>query len=298
MQDNLILPFQLETSRIRGRVVRVGDVLDSILGAHKTYPEDVIHLTGETLVLCAMLSSMLKFDGIFTLQTSGDGPLKMLVSDMTGKGEIRACASFREEEIKEFKIKKARTELLGKGYMAFTVDQGEFTERYQGIVELKDGPLVESVQNYFIQSEQISTGMVLAVGRVDGRWRGCGIMLQQMPETTTNYNKDHSNVDEDGWRRAMVLLGSVKEEELLSREISGTDLLYRIFHEEGVRIYDSQPLTKTCRCSPERVRNIFSSMSKDDIDDITVGGAIVMTCEFCSTNYTFDPKNFENGDTA
>lgn len=296
MDDNFILPFQLESSRIRGRIVRVGSVLDDILSAHKTYQDDVLHLTGEMLTLCAMLSSMLKYEGVFTLQTQGDGPLKMLVADMTSDGGIRACATFKEE-ISEQKVIEHRTELLGKGYMAFTVDQGGYTDRYQGIVELKDGTLIESVQNYFAQSEQIATGMMMAVGKVNGKWQGCGIMVQRMPEDSTNYNKD-SNVHEDDWRRTMVLLGSVKDEEMLNAGLPARDLLFRLFHEEGVRIYDPQELKKTCRCSPERVRGVLSTMSDDDIRDITVDDKIVMTCEFCSTDYTFDPKDFEKGSTA
>ena len=289
--NDFILPFQLESSGIRGRIVRIEDVMDAILAAHKTYPEDVLHLTGEMLVLCAILSSMLKYDGVFTLQAQGDGPVKMLVADMTGGGAIRACATFKEEDLKERKVIQNRTELLGKGYIAFTVDQGEFTDRYQGIVELKDGPLMDSVQNYFVQSEQIATGIMMAVGKVDGAWRGCGVMVQQMPEEGGKV-RDQSNVDEDDWRRTMVLLGSVKKEELLSSDLGAQDILFRLFHEEGVRVFDPQPLVKTCRCSPDRVRHILATMSDEDIHDITVDGTIVMTCEFCSTDYTFGPEEF------
>jgi molecular chaperone Hsp33 len=132
--EDFIQSFQLEASRIRGRVVRLAPVLEEILGAHK-YTSDVLYLTGETLVLCAMLSSMLKYEGTFTLQAQGDGPVKMVVADMTSAGGIRACASFKSEEIEGAKYVENRVELLGKGYIAFTVDQGEHTERYQGIVE-------------------------------------------------------------------------------------------------------------------------------------------------------------------
>lgn len=298
MDENFILPFQLESSHIRGRIVRLGSVLDDILSAHKTYPDSALHLTGETLVLCAMLSSMLKYEGIFTLQAQGEGAIKMLVADMASNGDIRACASFKEEELAAQKIIHVPAELLGKGYMAFTVDQGEHTERYQGIVELKDSSLLGSVQNYFTQSEQIATGMMMAVGKVDGKWHGCGIMVQQMPQDTATYNKDVSDVNEDDWRRTMVFLGSVKREEMLSPIFSAEEILYRLFHEEGVRTFEPKFLVKNCRCSPDRVRGILTGMSKEDVDDMTVDGAITMTCEFCSTDYTFDPKDFQKGDTA
>lgn len=295
--DNLILPFQLESSRLRGRIVRLGSALDGILSAHKAYPEDVLYLTGETLILGALLSSMLKYEGIFTLQTSGEGPVTMLVADMTSKGDIRACAAFRAEDLQQRRYIDNRAELLGKGYMAFTVDQGEFAERYQGIVELKNESLLTSVQHYFNQSEQIQTGMMMALGRVDGRWRGCGIMLQQMPEDAEHYNKDVSNLNEDDWRRAMVLLSSAKEDEMLAPDLSPQDLLFRLFHEEGVRVFEPLHLAKNCRCSAERVRAILEGMPPEDIDEVTVEGKIVMTCEFCSTEYVFNPEEFKQGKT-
>lgn len=298
MSDNFYQSFQLESSHIRGRIVRLGDALDDILSAHD-YPEDVLHLTGETLTLGVLLSSMLKYEGIFTLQTSGDGPVKMLVADMMTNGNIRACASFNKEEAQNTEWKSNRAELLGKGYMAFTVDQGEHAERYQGIVELKPDSLIASVQNYFTQSEQIATGMMMAVGKVAGKWRACGIMVQQMPEETAAYNKDgKSDTHEDDWRRTMILLGSVKEEELLSPEISAEELLFRLFHEEGVRVYDAHELNKACRCSVERVQAVLAGMPDEDIDDITVDGKITMTCEFCSKDYSFDPQTIRQGGTA
>ncbi len=291
-QDNFILPFQLETSQIRGRVVRMDGVLDDILSAHD-YPEDILQLTGEVAMLCAMLSSMLKYDGVFTLQAQGDGPVKMVVADMMSGGGTRACATFSEGAALSYGANRA--ELLGKGYMAFTVDQGEHMERYQGIVELKPESLIASVQHYFTQSDQIGTGMMMEVGRVNGKWRGCGIMVQQMPGEGGTVARDKSNVDEDDWRRTMILLGSVKREELLSPAISVRDLLYRLFHEEGVRVFDTQDIHKTCRCSAERLESILFSMPKDEIDDMVVDGKITMTCEFCSTHYTFNPDDIRKG---
>lgn len=295
MEDNFVQSFQLEASRIRGRIVRLGGVMDDILLAHKTYPDDVKHLAGETLTLCVLLSSMLKYDGIFTLQAQGDGVVPMLVSDVTSDGKVRACAAFSEEKIGDSSWTEGRAELLGAGHMAFTVDQGEHTDRYQGIVELKGGSLINSVQHYFMQSEQISTGIVAAVGKVDGAWRACGIMLQQMPEETELYNRDKGNADEDDWRRSMVLLGSVKEEELLDASLPANDLLFRLFHEEGVRVYEQKALINQCRCDPERVENILKSMAEDDIRDVTVDGKIVMTCEFCSRDYVFNPEAIKQG---
>ncbi len=291
--DDFILPFQLESSQIRGRIVRLDGVLDAILGPHD-YPADVLHLTGEMATLCAMLSSMLKYEGVFTLQAQGDGPIKMLVADITSEGGLRACATFKADNLPET-IMGNRAALLGSGHIAFTVDQGGDMEQYQGIVELKPESLTASVQHYFTQSEQIDTGMMMAVGQVNGKWRGCGVMVQQMPKEGGTVVRDKSNVDEDDWRRTMILLGSVKEEELLSPAIPARDLLYRLFHEEGVRVFDPHPLKHTCRCNKERVEAVLSGMSDDDIADMNVDGRITVTCEFCSTHYVFNPDDMKKG---
>lgn len=291
-QENFILPFQLEKSLIRGRIIRMDKTLDDILSAHN-YPHQISQQVAEVTMMCAILSSMLKYDGIFTLQVQGDGPLKMLVSDMVSGGDIRACATFDTENNFEG---LSFPQLIQKGYMAFTVDQGEFTERYQGIVEIKPQGLIASVLHYFSQSEQIATGIQMSVGLVNGQWRGCGIMVQQMPEETENYNKEKTDSDEDDWRRTMVLLGSVREDEMLDESISAQDLLFRLFHEEGVRVFEPQPIQKSCRCSRERLERLLSTMSQDDIQDMTVDGVITMTCEFCSTHYTFNPHEYLKGD--
>lgn len=297
MSDNTIQSFQLEQSGIRGRIVRLGNVLDDILTPHG-YPEDISHLTGETLTLCTLLSSMLKYEGIFTLQAQGEGAVKMLVADMTSEGKIRACATFNEDEVKAAEFQINRAELLGKGYMAFTVDQGPDTERYQGIVELKTTSLLSSVQHYFAQSEQISTGMMMAVSKIDGRWRAGGIMLQQMPEETALYNQDSNVAHEDDWRRAMVLLGSVKDDELLSSEIDGETLLFRLFHEDGVRVFEPSPLINECRCNVDRIKVMLEGMPPEDVDHMAVDGKISMTCEFCSKEYQFDLEELLKGKSS
>lgn len=282
--DNFILPFQLESSALRGRVVRLDTAVDDILSAH-AYPEAVNGHLAQTITLAAMLSSMLKYDGIFTLQAQGQGALSMLVSDMTSAGVIRGCATFDKDELADKGT--ALGDLMGEGYMAFTVDQGEGTERYQGIVELKD-TLEGSIQHYFTQSEQIQTGIVLAAARVDGSWRAQGIMIQHMPEEG---GKKPGNMEEDDWRRAMVLMQSCKADELLDPGLSAEDILFRLFHEEGVRVYDLQALRKGCRCSEEKIAAMLKMMSDDDIRDMTVDGSIAMTCEFCSREYRFNPAD-------
>ncbi len=285
---DIILPFMVEASGFRGRVVRLDDALDQILQAHQ-YAAPVSKLTAETAVMCVLLGSMLKYDGIFTLQVQGDGPVKMLVSDFVSNGDIRACATVGPDA----QIGDDAAHLLGSGYMAFTVDQGENTERYQGIVELKNESLLESMQAYFTQSEQIRTGTRLAVGMVDGRWRGAAIMIQDMPEEggilSASEGVDVSE-SEDHWRRAMMLLQTCTDEELLSPLLTPEELLFRLFHEEGVRVFDSRTVQKGCRCTMEKVEGVLKTLSADDIAHMTENGKITMTCEFCSRDFDFDPN--------
>lgn len=287
--SNIILPFMLESSGLRGRVVWFDTVLDDILGPHG-YPEPMALLTGEVAILAALLGGMLKYEGIFTLQTQGDGALRMVVSDYTSNGDVRACATLAEGQ--DIAALSGGSALLGKGYIAFTVDQGKHTERYQGIVELRGSSLLESVQYYFTQSEQIRTGVQLAVGKVNDRWRGAAIMLQDMPDEggiAVAHESNHVSEENEDWRRAMMLLQTCTKDELLSADIGPHDLLFRLFHEEGVRVFAEKAVQKGCRCSMERVETILGTMSDDDIMHITKDGKITMSCQFCSRDFTFDP---------
>ena len=279
-----VLPFMIESSRLRGRVVRLDSVLDQILQAHE-YVAPVAQLTAEIATMAVLLGSMLKYEGIFTLQVQGDGPIKMLVSDFTSAGDVRACATVGKDAV-------IAAPFLGKGHMAFTVDQGEHTERYQGIVELRNNSLLESMQAYFIQSEQIRTGIKMAVAQIDGHWRGTAIMIQDMPEEggiAAASESAHVSEQEDSWRRVMMLLQTSTDEEMLSSLLSPEELLFRLFHEEGVRVFEAKALQKNCRCSMEKVERVLSTMDADDIAHITENGKITMTCEFCSRDFDFDP---------
>lgn len=283
MDDDLVLSFQLESSALRGRLVRMGEALDRILGAH-AYPDKINRPLAETVTLCAMLSSMLKYEGVFTLQVQGDGPIAMLVSDITSEGVIRGCATFNAERLEA--ADDTLSGLYGEGYIAFTVDQGPDTERYQGIVELKGANLVDSVQHYFTQSEQIETGIVMAAARGEDGWRSQGLMLQRMPEEGGH---PVGSAEEDDWRRAMILMLSCKDEELLDPRLKAEDILTRLFHEEGVRVFPPKTIRKGCRCSEQKVEDIVRMMGPEDRKDMTVDGKITVTCEFCGRDYVLYP---------
>lgn len=302
--DNIVKSFVLEASHFRGRVVRLGSELDDILNAHD-YPKPVAHLVAETVTLALLLSSMLKYDGIFTLQTQGDGPIGMLVADVTSEGHIRACASYHEERLETARqqlsamrsIESSQNHLaqyLGKGYIAFTVDQAGANERYQGIVDLHGSSLVDCVQHYFMQSEQIGTGIKMAVGQRNGEWRSAGVMLQKMPEEhTVRFQSNQVNLDEDDWRRCMVFLESCTDDELLDPKLRTNDLLLRLFHEEGVRVFAPRSVVKQCRCSEDRVETVLSMLNEDDRAYMVEDGEIRMKCEFCSHEYVFDVKDMD-----
>lgn len=287
LTDNLVQSFQLEESGLRGRILRLGSAIHDIIDRHN-YPEPVSYLTGEAAILALLLSSMLKYDGIFTLQTQGDGPVSMLVADITRRGVVRACAKF-DAEVVDMKSISNPIDLLGQGHLAFTVDQGEDMERYQGIVSLTGELLQDSVQHYFAQSEQIATGIRIAVGHTADGWRAGAIMLQRLPEQ----QHDIGEAEEDSWRHAMVLLQSCTDAELLDTGLSHNDLLFRLFHENGVRVYDPSPVEEGCRCSPERAENILEMMSEDERRDMIVDGKIIVTCEFCNREYRFEGPGLE-----
>lgn len=297
LTDDIVQPFQIDASHLRGRLVKVGPMLDEVLSKH-AYPEPVAHLLGETITLAITLAGALKYEGIFTLQTKGDGPISLMVADVTSTGDVRGYAQFDAERLAGADAGAAAPvpSLLGTGYLAFTVDQGEHTERYQGIVELNGDTLSDCVQHYFRQSEQLDTGIKVAVGHAgtesDRIWRGGALMLQRLPEDQIQQVLG-SDVADD-WRRAMVLIGTCTDAELLDPGLPPNDLLFRLFHEDGVRVYTPTELRATCRCSRDRVATVLRSLPRDEISELKVNGRVEVTCEFCNSTYTFDDAQLEN----
>jgi molecular chaperone Hsp33 len=296
--DDLIQPFQIDPFALRGRLVRLGPTVDRILSQHD-YPEPVAAILGEAVTLAIVLAGALKYDGVFTLQTKSDGPVRLLVADVSTEGAVRGYAQYDRERL-EAAASLGRPgkspsvpDLIGSGYIAFTVDQGEHTERYQGIVELAGATLAECAQHYFRQSEQIQAGIKLSVAcsGENGAWRAGGLMLQRVPPEG-GYRVLPDDV-EDGWRRAMVLMSSATPAELVDPQLSPRRLLFRLFHEDGVRVYDTHPLEARCRCSRERIERILRALPADEIDDMRKEGVATVTCEFCNTRYSFDDADLD-----
>lgn len=317
--DDAIQPFAVEALDQRGRVVRLSVTLDNILSAHD-YPPPVAKLLGEAAVLTAMLGSSLKFDGRFILQTQTDGPVSMLVVDYTGPGNLRACARYNDARVAEA-IEAGKTlpgELLGKGHMAMTIDQGSDMNRYQGLVALDGGTLEDAAHEYFLRSEQIPTRVRLAVaeeltageGGPRHRWRAGGILLQFLPkqqERTRQTDLDPGDLPEgaeqaevpedDAWVQGRAIMDTVTDIELIDPGLSSEVLLYRLFHEPGVRAFEAQPVQAQCTCSRESVEAMLKNFSQDDRDHMVKDGKISVTCEFCSTQYDFKPEDVDaNGD--
>jgi len=292
--DDLVQPFQIDTFQLRGRLVRLGPLLDEILTRH-AYPEPVAEMLGEAIALAAALARALKYEGVFTLQTKGDGPIRMMVADITTSGAIRGYAQTDAEKLAramagaEGGVQGSVPRLLGAGYLAFTVDQGEHTDRYQGIVELQGATLAQCVHHYFRQSEQVEAGLKVAVARVPDttgvlRWRAGSLMIERLPVDEGTYQRDAAD---DEWRHAMILMSSCTSQELVDPRLSPHQLLYRLFHEEGVRAYKPRPLAARCRCSRERVENMLRVLGTDDLEYMKVDGRVIVTCEFCSAVYAF-----------
>ena len=295
--NNFSLPFRVEGQDANGRIVKLNSLASDVLSRHN-YPEPVGRLLGEALVLAAMLGSMLKFDGRFILQLQGQGPISMLVGDYASGGALRGFAQFDTERLDEVVAKGlSGMALLGdKGHMAFTVDQGADMERYQGIVPLEGDILADAALEYFTKSEQIETTLKLAAAPIllpggKTEWRAGGIMLQQgAREGGHDEASDAVRVESDDWQRLCIMLQTTEDSELLDADLQAETLAYRLFNEDGVRIFDKRALHFSCPCSRERVYNMLVGLPDDDRQDMTNDEVIEVRCEFCNELYEFAPE--------
>ena len=312
--DNIVRRFQIDASALRGRVVRLGSAVDEIVSRHR-YPDPVAQMLGEAITLAVLLAGALKYDGVFTLQTKGDGPIRLMVADVTSAGAIRGYAQYDEEALARLDGQalpiNAVPRLLGAGYLAFTVDQGEHTERYQGIVDLDGATLSDCIHHYFRQSEQIETGVLVAMRRVElpdggaGSWRAGGLMLQRLPPSLQGLDDEEAptpfsiggelamEAEDEGWHRALILMSSCTSQELTDPVIAADELLFRLFHEDGVRVFPLQPIAAQCRCSNAKIERVLQSIPREELLDLAVDGEVEITCEFCGTRYRYDDAAIE-----
>lgn len=301
-RDDRVTPFAVETLDLRGRLVRLGPTVDAIL-KHYDYPPQVARLLGEAIALAALLGSILESHGRFQLQTRSDGPVDMLVVDYDAPGKLRGFARFDAARLGEIDD-PAPAALLGRGHLALTIEREEDAARYQGVVPLEGESLAEAAHMYFRQSEQIPSFVRLAVGEVvtpQGRsWRAGGLLLQYLPVSGARprdlpagdapESEAQAEEEDDAWLEGQALAGTLEDHELVDPALSGERLLYRLFHERGVKVFSERPLQEFCRCSTERVERLLKSFSTEERAEM-VGddGRIGVTCEFCATFRSFDP---------
>ncbi|MCJ2079575.1 Hsp33 family molecular chaperone [Methylobacterium sp. E-016] len=312
--DDCVLPFSVEALDVRGRVVRLGPSVDTILRRHG-YPDAVARLLGEAAALTVLLGSSLKFEGRFQLQTKTDGPVGMIVVDFEAPDRLRATARFEAEAIAALGTGPHKAaELIGQGHLAMTIDQGSAASRYQGVVALEGQSLEEAAHQYFRQSEQIPTQVRLAVAEAfeDGqsRWRAGGLLVQFLPQSIDRarladlppgdipegrvHLDENGTQEDDAWVEARALVGTVEDHELVDPAVSSERLLYRLFHERGVRVFEAQAVHEQCRCSRERVMCMIRSFSPEERREMVADdGRVVITCEFCSRRYDLDPAEVE-----
>ena len=311
--DDVVLPFSVEALDVRGRAIRLGPALDALLTRH-AYPDPVARVIGEATALTALLGSSLKFDGRFQLQTKSDGAITMIVVDYDAPDRLRAYARFDAERLAALGPSPRPGELLGHGILALTIDQGTDASRYQGVVALEGQGFAEAAHQYFRQSEQIPTRVRLAVAEAyaEGRrsYRAGGVLIQFLPSSPERARaadlppgdapeghpgRDGTETGEDNsWLEAKALVDTVEDHELVDPSVSSERLLYRLFHERGVRVFEPAPMREECRCSRERIMLMLRNFPAQDRQDMVgENGRIGVTCEFCSRVYDLDPVEVE-----
>ena len=314
-EDDVIVPFSVSSLDVRGRTGQFGAAINTILARH-AYPEPVAQLLAQALTLTALLGSSLKFDGKFIMQTQTDGPVNLLVADLRANGALRGYARFDAEYFATNANSKATPpELLGTGVLAFTVDQGEYMQRYQGMVQLNGQSLEEAAVHYFRQSEQLPTEIRLSVAQLfkpsptgkgaEAQWRAGGMIAQFMP-TEPNRRKPmdlpggdapegsaaladfmEDDGEDDSWTEAKALIRTISDMELTDPEVGAERLLYRLFNQHDPRRFEALPIRDECSCSRERLKEVLMNFSAEERTESIVDNRITVDCEFCSTHYEF-----------
>ncbi len=323
--DDIVIPFQVDALDVRGRCVHLGAAIDTMLERH-AYPPAVARVLAEAVILTSLLGTALKFEGRFQLQTRTDGAINMLVVDFDAPNKLRGYARFDADKVQEI-VEKHSTQalnakLLGSGYLGLTIEQGADSSSYQGIVALEGQGLQAAALQYFKQSEQIPTYLRVAVGEVINNnagkshinksnankshiWRGGGILVQFLPVSPERQRQGEQAgdvpegyaqqvfQDDEAWVEACALAQTVEDHELLDPQVSSEQLLYRLFHEQGVRVFEGVQVQDACRCSNERIMDMLTQFNQDDRNAmIADDGTIGVTCEFCSKHYCFQPTDF------
>ena len=288
--DDVVGAFQIDGEPVRGRLVRLGPTVDEILKRHD-YPECVANLLGEACAMAALVGSNLKFDGRLVVEARGTGPVRYVVADYDTSGALRGYCRFDADEVAAISggfLRPGAKSLLGEGVFMMTVDQGSDMDRYQGVTDIQGETLALCAEQYFAQSEQTPTRIRLAVGHGPAGWRAGGVLIQYIAEDQAR----GSTVE--AWVRTQALFETLGEDELVDAELPANQLLFRLFHEDGVRVFGSKALRPFCRCNLERIETVLKSFDRAEREDmVEPDGHIRVTCEYCSTVYAVEPGNLE-----
>jgi molecular chaperone Hsp33 len=291
-----VTPFHLPGRPVRARLVRLGKLADALLTRHENHPV-VTSLAGQALALAAALSSALKYRGIFSLQAKGDGPVGMLLADCTEAGALRGYARADAEKLATVLAADPApdaAELLGAGYLAFTVDQGSATDRYQGIVAIEGRTLADMARHYFVTSEQFACEVRLAAAPTEAGWRAAALILERLAGDGGHDIEPDRDAQDESWRTALALAATLTDAELLDDSLPPETLIWRLFSVEGVAVDRHRALAYGCRCSRQRLSGILEGFSTEDLDHMAVAGDIVMTCEFCNLDFRFPRQDVQS----
>ncbi len=295
-----VTPFFLPQRPVRGRLVRLGPLAETLLARHENHPVTT-RLVGQALALASALSTALKFRGSFSLQAKGDGPVSILLADCTETGALRGYARADADKLAALLAdgpSPSAEALLGAGYLAFTVDQGPDESRHQGIVAIEGGNLAEMALHYFATSEQLRCQVHLACEHTPAGWRAGALILERIAGAGGIDPTLDDEAQEESWRTALALAGTLSDSELLDDDLPAERLLYRLFHSEGVAVDRARALSYGCRCSRARLAGILEGFPDDDLDHMPVDGDVVMTCEFCNYDFHFPRQDIHGKPVA
>lgn len=274
-QQDTLQRFLIEDSPVRGELVRLDSTWRTVL-EKRHYPPAIQNTLGQFMAAASLLSATLKFQGSLIMQIRGNGPVSLLVVECTSGGNLRATAQWKEEPRTE-----ALSELFGDGQLVITIDPKLGKERYQGIVALEANTVARALEDYLMRSEQLDTRLWLA----SDHNQACGMLLQKLPQ-------EKEAMETDDWNRAIHLAETLSRDELLM--LPPNEVIHRLYHDETIRLFASEPMTYSCSCSRERVVRALRVMGMDELNDlISERGMVSVDCEFCNEHYEFDAVDIE-----
>ena len=287
---NHVIPFQLGKNAVRGNIVRLQTVVSEIVKRHE-YPANVETLFADTLTITACLGSRMKHDGVFTIQAKGTGDVNTLFSDITSDGFLRGYVGLSPDFTN---IESNLNSLMGSGHVSFTLDQGKYTKRYQGIVSLEESSMSKTTELYFNNSEQLETKFFnfnyfdIEKSNRKKLFSAGLIMLQKLP-VKNNFEEE---INEEAWQNSLNFLSTLDKEEFLSISLTSEEILYRLFNELEVTVYDEIIIQDNCRCSEEKIKLAIKKLSKKELKKIEdQNGNVKVVCEFCKTERIFPSLN-------